>query len=78
MPQEHIHSYVAQDHIHSYDAQDQDLLPKTKSVTEKLKEPIIVRTPDKMIDYLNGYILLAYRDLIVYINVTDINIDEKD
>ena len=28
-----------------------------------------------MIDYLQGYILLAYRDLIVYCNVTDVLID---
>ena len=65
--------------VHGYVTHDQcPRISTTKSVTELLKEPIIVRTPDKMIDYLNGYILLAYRDLIVYINVTDINIDEKD
>ena len=33
------------------------------------KNRIIKRAPDKMIDYLAGYILLSFRNHIVYLDV---------
>ena len=35
-----------------------------------------MRAPDKMIDYLDGHILLAYRNSIVYLNVSKYGIDD--
>lgn len=40
-----------------------------KSVSQMFKNKIIQRAPDKMIDYLNGYILLSFRNHIVYLDV---------
>ena len=40
-----------------------------KSVSQIFKNKIIQRAPDKMIDYLDGYILLSYRYHIVYLDV---------
>ena len=45
-------------------------LDSDKSVSQLMGDRIIERAPDKMIDYLQGFILLAYRDFIVYCNVS--------
>ena len=42
-----------------------------------MEDTIIERCPDKMIDYLQGFILLAYRDFIIYCNVTEYGIDDE-
>ena len=39
-----------------------------------LGDDIIQRAPDKMIDFLQNNILLAYRDLLIYCNVEKYNI----
>ena len=46
-----------------------------ESVSQIFKHQLIVRAPDKMIDYFCDFILIAYRNLIVAINVTDLKID---
>ena len=46
------------------------------SVTECFKESqLITRAPDKMIDYFKDYVLLAYRDIIIYLNVSEANVE---
>ena len=42
-----------------------------ESVNEIFSERIIKRAPDKMIDFLDGHILLAYRNSIFYLDVSD-------
>ena len=42
-----------------------------ESVNEIFSERIIKRAPDKMIDFLDGHILLAYRNCIMYLDVSD-------
>ena len=39
------------------------------SVYEIFRDDLIVRAPDKMIDYFDGYIMLAYRNVIFYVKV---------
>ena len=41
------------------------------------KDEIIKRAPDKMIDYLQGYIMVAYRNSIIYLNVSQYGIDDE-
>ena len=41
-----------------------------------LGDDIIQRAPDKMIDFLQNNILLAYRDLLIYCNVEKYNIQD--
>ena len=43
---------------------------KTLSVSQIFKERIIRRAPDKMIEYLQDHILLAYRNSIIYIDLS--------
>ena len=40
-----------------------------KSVNEIFGDEIIRRAPDKMVDLLQGFIMVAYRDAIFYCNV---------
>ncbi len=39
-------------------------------------DQIIHRAPDKMINFYQGNILLAYRDLIVYVRVNEYGVDD--
>ena len=39
-------------------------------------DKIIGRAPDKMIDILQGNIVLAYRDLLVYCNVNKYGVED--
>lgn len=41
-------------------------------------DTIIEREPDKMIVYVNGIIMLAYRDLIIYCNIRSHGIDDVE
>ena len=43
-----------------------------------MKDTIIERAPDNMINYDAGFIFLAYRDTIVYCNVSQYGIDDDD
>ena len=45
-------------------------------VNEMFSDQIIRRAPDKMIDFLQGNILLAYRDLMVYVRVSEYGVDD--
>ena len=50
------------------------------SVTEIFKEKdeqLIERAPDKMIDYFDGFIMLAFRGVVVYVDVTEHKIDKE-
>ena len=49
-----------------------------KSVTQIFNNQLIRRSPDKMIDFMCGFILLAYRNKIIYLDVRKHNIDEED
>ena len=40
-------------------------------MNEIFSERIIKRAPDKMIDFLDGHILLAYRNSIMYLDVSE-------
>ena len=40
-------------------------------------EQLIERAPDKMIDYFDGFIMLAFRGVVVYIDVTKHKIDDE-
>ena len=51
---------------------------RKKSVTEIFKNQLIRRSPDKMIDYMCGFILLAYRNRIIYLDVRKYQIDSED
>ena len=42
----------------------------TNSVNSIFSTRIIERAPDKMIDFLDGFILLAWRDSLVYFRVS--------
>jgi hypothetical protein len=43
---------------------------KKESVSEIFSEEIIIRAPDKMIDYKDGCIWLAYREKMIYLDVS--------
>ena len=40
-------------------------------------EEIIQRAPDKMIDMLQGNLMLAYRDLVIYVNVNQYGVEDE-
>ena len=46
------------------------------SISEMFGDEIIDRAPDKMVDFLQGNIMLAYRDLIIYCNVNDYGVED--
>ena len=48
-----------------------------QSVTQILKNSIISRAPDKMIDCLGSCILISYRNQIVYLDICKYEIDTK-
>ena len=49
-----------------------------ESVYEIFRDNLIVRAPDKMIDYFDGYIMLAFRNVIFYVRVDGDRIDQTD
>lgn len=51
---------------------------QTQSVSELFQGKIIQRAPDKMISYYQSFVLLAFRNTLVYISVEDQSIDEVD
>ena len=53
------------------DIEFEDSMQEMQSVSQILKNRIIKRAPDKMIDYLDGYILISYRNHIVYMDVCE-------
>ena len=50
-------------------------MPK-KSVNQIMRDDLIVRTPDKMIDYLDGFIMFAFRDSLVYFRVSQFGVQD--
>ena len=48
------------------------------SVYEIFRDDLIVRAPDKMIDYFDGFIMLAFRNVIFYVKVDGKRIEETD
>ena len=48
------------------------------SVYEIFRDDLIVRAPDKMIDYFDGYIMLAFRNVIFYVKVDGEKINTTD
>ena len=48
------------------------------SVYEIFRDNLIVRAPDKMIDYFDGYIMLAFRNVIFYVKVDGEKINTTD
>ena len=49
-----------------------------ESVYEIYRDKLIVRAPDKMIDYFDGFIMLAFRSVIFYVKVDGKRIEETD
>ena len=52
------------------------LLHNGKSLNDMFGDKLIDRSPDKMIDILDGMILLAYRNSIIYVNVGKYGVDD--
>ena len=50
----------------------------TNSVNSIFSTRIIERAPDKMIDFLDNHILLAYRNLIIYMDVSEYGLTDGD
>ena len=50
----------------------------TQSVNEFFSNKIIERAPDKMIDFLDNHILLAYRNLIIYMDVSEYGLMDNE
>ena len=50
----------------------------TQSVSQIYQDSLIKRAPDKMIDYVQGFILLAYRNSIIYLNVQKFTSQESE
>ena len=50
----------------------------THSVNRVFSERIISRAPDKMIDFLDNHILLAYRNLIIYMDVSEYGLTDGE
>ena len=46
-----------------------------KSVTQLFDNKLINRAPKKIIDYQNGYLLLAKGNIIIYANVEDHSVE---
>ena len=46
-----------------------------KSVTQLFDNKLINRAPKKIIDYQNGYLLLAKGNIIIYVNVEDHSVE---
>ena len=47
------------------------------TIPEGIRKNIIKRAPDRMIDHLNDHILLAYRNSIIYLDVSSFGIDDE-
>ncbi len=47
--------------------------PLSESISKKFSAEIIERAPDKMLAYIKGFIVLAYRNEFIYFNVGDIH-----
>ena len=41
-----------------------------------MRDSLIVRTPDKMVDYLDGFIMFAFCDSLVYFRVSQFGIQD--
>ena len=54
-------------------APDLPVQPLTESISKKFSTEIIERAPDKMLAYIKGFIVLAYRNEFIYFNVGDIH-----
>lgn len=53
------------------------LLQGTASVSELFKSEAIKRAPDKMIDFTDGFIVLAFRNRLLYFDVSKYLQDEE-
>ena len=51
---------------------------KDQSVGQIFGEAIIERAPDKMIDFLDNHILLAYRNSIIYMDVSSYGVIDNN
>ena len=47
-----------------------------RSLNDMFGDQLIDRSPDKMIDILDGVILLAYRNSIIYVSVSKYGVDD--
>ena len=50
---------------------DKNLDFQTPSVTELFNNELITRAPDKMIGFYHDFIILAFRNFIIYVNAKD-------
>ena len=57
--------------------QSSEVFPN-QNVSELFAKDIIKRAPDKMIDIIDNHILLAYRNSIIYLDVSQYGIDNRD
>ena len=47
-----------------------------QSISEVYGDKLITRAPDKMIDILQGNLMLAYRDMVIYCNVNQYGVED--
>ena len=60
------------DYVEADDMQGND-----ESVSKFFKHQIIKRAPDKMLHYLDGSILIAFRNTLIHVDLLDQGIAEK-
>ena len=53
-------------------------LIKKDSISKLFKNKLIERAPNKMIDYFDGYIMLAYRNVLFYLKIDKNKIDKTE
>ena len=47
-----------------------------QSISEAYGDKLITRAPDKMIDILQGNLMLAWRDMVIYCNVNQYGVED--
>ena len=47
-----------------------------QSISEAYGDKLLTRAPDKMIDILQGNLMLAYRDMVIYCNVNKYGVED--
>ena len=48
-----------------------------KSIYEIFGDELVNRAPDKMVDLLQGFLMVAYRDSIIYVNVNQYGVVDE-
>ena len=75
------HRFKTSKSVHSEDAAVNDDVLKSvdyqKSIYEIFGDELVNRAPDKMVDLLQGFLMVAYRDSIIYVNVNQYGVVDE-